>query len=152
MRNLKHLWYCNEKLGSLVSKSSADLPNTFITGNLKKPVHVDITENVKAPFRRNNLELPRSPLRNQFTAHLDDIKNRYLFKTGSSWAILKFCKRCFTIYFYLISKKVKRSYHCSTDLLCVYLLIWMEACHFGGNKTTRRRGLGQYSSTGAWKD
>lgn len=74
----------NEGAQSLLSKSSADLPNIFTTGNLKKPVHVDITENVKAPFRRSNLELPKSPLRNQFTAHLDDIKNRYLFKTGSS--------------------------------------------------------------------
>ncbi|XP_015707088.1 uncharacterized protein C12orf40 homolog isoform X2 [Coturnix japonica] len=76
-------------LGVSSPKSSAvslDLLNLYVvnqistkkdsTGNLKKPVHVDITENVKAPFRRNNIELPRSPLRNQFAAHLDDIKNR----------------------------------------------------------------------------
>ncbi|XP_010726949.1 uncharacterized protein C12orf40 homolog [Meleagris gallopavo] len=76
-------------LGVSSPKSSAvslDLLNLYVvnqistkkdsTGNLKKPVHVDITENVKAPFRRSNLELPKSPLRNQFTAHLDDIKNR----------------------------------------------------------------------------
>ncbi|XP_065597001.1 regulator of DNA class I crossover intermediates 1 [Cyrtonyx montezumae] len=76
-------------LGVSSPKSSAvslDLLNLYVvnqistkkdnTGNLKKPVHVEITEDIKAPFRRNNLELPRSPLRNQFTAHLDHIKNR----------------------------------------------------------------------------
>ncbi|XP_021240301.1 uncharacterized protein C12orf40 homolog isoform X2 [Numida meleagris] len=76
-------------LGASSPKSSAvslDLLNLYVvnqistkkdnSGNLKKPVHVDITEDGKAPFRRNNLELPRSPLRNQFTEHLDHIKNR----------------------------------------------------------------------------
>lgn len=66
------------------SKSSADIINVFITVNQKKPVHIDITGDLKAPVRRYNLELPKSPLHKQYTENLDLIQNRYLYKIGSS--------------------------------------------------------------------
>ncbi|XP_074937444.1 regulator of DNA class I crossover intermediates 1 [Phalacrocorax aristotelis] len=76
-------------LGVSSPKSSAvslDLLNLYVvnqistkkdnTENVRKPVHVDITEDVKIPLRRHNIELPTSPLRTQHTSNLDDIQNR----------------------------------------------------------------------------
>ncbi|XP_009461148.1 PREDICTED: uncharacterized protein C12orf40 homolog [Nipponia nippon] len=68
------------------SSVSLDLLNLYVvnqistkkhnTGNMRKPVHIDITEDVKIPVRRHNIELPISPLRTQHTSNLDDIQNR----------------------------------------------------------------------------
>ncbi|XP_066845946.1 regulator of DNA class I crossover intermediates 1 isoform X3 [Anser cygnoides] len=68
------------------SAVSLDLLNLYVvnqistkkdsTVNLKKPVHIDITGDLKAPVRRYNLELPKSPLHKQYTANLDLIQNR----------------------------------------------------------------------------
>ncbi|XP_028940136.1 uncharacterized protein C12orf40 homolog [Antrostomus carolinensis] len=76
-------------LGVSSPKSSAvslDLLNLYVvnqistkkdnTENVRKPVHIDITEDVKIPIRRHNIELPKSPLRTQHTSNLDDIQNR----------------------------------------------------------------------------
>ncbi|KAM7130009.1 regulator of DNA class I crossover intermediates 1 [Ciconia maguari] len=76
-------------LGVSSPKSSAvslDLLNLYVvnqisskkdkTENMRKPVHIDITEDVKMPVRRHNIELPMSPLRTQHTSNLDDIQNR----------------------------------------------------------------------------
>ncbi|XP_009697515.1 PREDICTED: uncharacterized protein C12orf40 homolog [Cariama cristata] len=76
-------------LGVSSPKSSAvslDLLNLYVvnqistkkdnTEKMRKPVHVDITEDVKIPVRRHNIELPMSPLRTQRTSNLDDIQNR----------------------------------------------------------------------------
>ncbi|KAF1593581.1 UNVERIFIED_CONTAM: hypothetical protein FQV15_0014724, partial [Eudyptes pachyrhynchus] len=76
-------------LGVSSPKSSAvslDLLNLYVvnqistkkdnTENMRKPVHIDITEDVKIPVRRHNIELPMSPLRTQHTSNLDDIQNR----------------------------------------------------------------------------
>lgn len=68
----------------MFSKPSADIPNTFIAENLRKPVHIDIAEDVKIPVKRHNIELPVSPLRTQHRSNLDDIQNRYLYKVGST--------------------------------------------------------------------
>ncbi|KAM6089772.1 regulator of DNA class I crossover intermediates 1 [Theristicus caerulescens] len=68
------------------SSVSLDLLNLYVvnqistkkdnTGNMRKPVHIDITEDVKIPVRRHNIELPMSPLRTQHASNLDDIQNR----------------------------------------------------------------------------
>ncbi|XP_059672006.1 uncharacterized protein C12orf40 homolog [Gavia stellata] len=68
------------------SAVSLDLLNLYVvnqistkktnTENMRKPVHIDITEDVKIPVRRHNIELPMSPLRTQHTSKLDDIQNR----------------------------------------------------------------------------
>ncbi|XP_075560985.1 regulator of DNA class I crossover intermediates 1 [Pelecanus crispus] len=76
-------------LGVSSPKSSAvslDLLNLYVvnqistkkdnTENVRKPVHVDISEDVKIPVRRHNIELPMSPLRTQYTSNLDDIQHR----------------------------------------------------------------------------
>ncbi|XP_010121159.1 PREDICTED: uncharacterized protein C12orf40 homolog [Chlamydotis macqueenii] len=76
-------------LGVSSPKSSAvslDLLNLYVvnqistkkdsTENMRKPVHVDITEGVKIPVRRHNIELPMSPLHTQRMPNLDDIQNR----------------------------------------------------------------------------
>ncbi|XP_019330131.1 PREDICTED: uncharacterized protein C12orf40 homolog [Aptenodytes forsteri] len=76
-------------LGVSSPKSSAvslDLLNLYVvnqistkkdnTENIRKPVHIDITEDVKIPVRRHNIELPMSPLCTQLTSNLDDIQNR----------------------------------------------------------------------------
>ncbi|XP_009884245.1 PREDICTED: uncharacterized protein C12orf40 homolog [Charadrius vociferus] len=76
-------------LGVSSPKSSAvslDLLNLYVvnqisnkkdnTENMRKPVHVDITEDVKIPVQRHNIELPTSPLRTQHMSNLDDIQNR----------------------------------------------------------------------------
>ncbi|XP_032852147.2 uncharacterized protein C12orf40 homolog [Tyto alba] len=76
-------------LGVSSPKSSAvslDLINLYVvnqistkkdnTENTRKPAHVDITENVKIPVRRHNIELPMSPLRTQHMSNLADIQNR----------------------------------------------------------------------------
>ncbi|KAM6146779.1 regulator of DNA class I crossover intermediates 1 [Phoenicopterus ruber ruber] len=65
---------------------SLDLLNLYVvnqistkkdnTENVRKPVHIDITEDVKIPVRRHNIDLPMSPLRTQHTSNLDDIQNR----------------------------------------------------------------------------
>ncbi|KAM6292622.1 regulator of DNA class I crossover intermediates 1 [Porphyrio hochstetteri] len=75
-------------LGVSSPKSSAvslDLLNLYVvnqistkkenTENVRKPVHIDITEDVKIPVRRHNIELPESPLRTQHVSNLDDIQN-----------------------------------------------------------------------------
>ncbi|XP_074683860.1 regulator of DNA class I crossover intermediates 1 [Strix aluco] len=68
------------------SAVSLDLLNLYVvnqistkkdnTENTRKPVHIDITEDVKMPVRRHNVELPLSPLRTQHTSNLDGIQNR----------------------------------------------------------------------------
>ncbi|XP_066039008.1 regulator of DNA class I crossover intermediates 1 [Chamaea fasciata] len=68
------------------SAVSLDLVNLYVvnqvstkkdnTENMRKPVHVDITEDEKNPIRRHNLELPTSPLRTQHKSNLDDLQNR----------------------------------------------------------------------------
>ncbi|XP_009873037.1 PREDICTED: uncharacterized protein C12orf40 homolog, partial [Apaloderma vittatum] len=76
-------------LGVSSPKSSAvslDLLNLYVvnqistkkdnTKNVRKPVHVDITEGVKIPVRRHNIELPMSPPRIQHMLNLDDVQNR----------------------------------------------------------------------------
>ncbi|KAM9389783.1 regulator of DNA class I crossover intermediates 1 [Phaethornis superciliosus] len=76
-------------LGVSSPKSSAvslDLLNLYVvnqisikkdnTENTRKPVHIDITENVKVPVKRHNIELPMSPPRTQYMSNLDDIQNR----------------------------------------------------------------------------
>ncbi|OPJ77738.1 hypothetical protein AV530_000049 [Patagioenas fasciata monilis] len=75
-------------LGVTSPKSSAvslDLLNLYVVNqistkkdneNKRKPVHIDITEDVKIPIRRHNIELPMSPLRTQHMSNLDDIQNR----------------------------------------------------------------------------
>ncbi|XP_030324922.1 uncharacterized protein C12orf40 homolog [Calypte anna] len=76
-------------LGVSSPKSSAvslDLLNLYVvnqisvkkdnTENTRKPVHIDITENVKIPGKRHNIELPVSPPRTQHLSNLDDIQNR----------------------------------------------------------------------------
>nr|XP_009932053.1 PREDICTED: uncharacterized protein C12orf40 homolog [Opisthocomus hoazin] len=67
------------------SAVSLDLLNLYVvnqistkkdnTENKRKPVHTDITEDVKIPVRRYNLELPMSPVRTQHTSNLDDLQN-----------------------------------------------------------------------------
>ncbi|XP_071589996.1 regulator of DNA class I crossover intermediates 1 [Heliangelus exortis] len=76
-------------LGVSSPKSSAvslDLLNLYVvnqisvkkdnTENPRKPVHIDITENVKIPGKRHNIELPMSPPRMKHLSNLDDIQNR----------------------------------------------------------------------------
>ncbi|XP_075598953.1 regulator of DNA class I crossover intermediates 1 [Balearica regulorum gibbericeps] len=76
-------------LGVSSPKSSAvslDLLNLYVvnqistktdtTETMRKPVHIDITEDVRIPVRRHNIELPVSPLRIQHMSNLDDIQNR----------------------------------------------------------------------------
>ncbi|XP_010021138.1 PREDICTED: uncharacterized protein C12orf40 homolog, partial [Nestor notabilis] len=76
-------------LGVSSPKSSAvslDLLNLYVvnqistkkdnTVNMRKPVHIDITEDVKIPVRRHSIELPLSPSRTQRMPNLDDIQNR----------------------------------------------------------------------------
>ncbi|XP_030904195.2 regulator of DNA class I crossover intermediates 1 [Melopsittacus undulatus] len=76
-------------LGVSSPKSSAfslDLLNLYVvnqlstkkdnSGDMRKPVHIDITEDVKIPVRRHNIELPTSPLHKQRMPNLDDIQNR----------------------------------------------------------------------------
>ncbi|XP_027535099.1 uncharacterized protein C12orf40 homolog isoform X2 [Neopelma chrysocephalum] len=68
------------------SAVSLDLLNLYVvnqistkkdnTENVRKPVHVDITEDVKKLPGRHNLELPTSPLRTQHKSNLDDLQNR----------------------------------------------------------------------------
>ncbi|KAM9634456.1 regulator of DNA class I crossover intermediates 1 [Morphnus guianensis] len=68
------------------SAVSLDLLNLYVvnqistkkdnTENMRKPVHIDITEDVKIPVRRHNIELPVSPLRTQHRSNLDDSENR----------------------------------------------------------------------------
>ncbi|XP_041330612.1 uncharacterized protein C12orf40 homolog [Pyrgilauda ruficollis] len=68
------------------SAVSLDLLNLYVvnqistktenTENVRKPVHVDITEDEKKPIRRHNLELPTSPLRTQHKSNLDDLQSR----------------------------------------------------------------------------
>ncbi|XP_014818848.1 PREDICTED: uncharacterized protein C12orf40 homolog [Calidris pugnax] len=68
------------------SSVSLDLLNLYVvnqittkkdnTENVRKPVHIDITEDVKIPVRRHNIELPPSPLRTQRMSNLDNIQNR----------------------------------------------------------------------------
>ncbi|KAK2514141.1 hypothetical protein Q9233_015115 [Columba guinea] len=79
-------------LGVTSPKSSAvslDLLNLYVVNqistkkdneNKRKPVHIDITEDVKIPIRRHNIELPMSPLRTKHMSNLDDIQNRYLLQ------------------------------------------------------------------------
>ncbi|XP_056369490.1 uncharacterized protein C12orf40 homolog [Oenanthe melanoleuca] len=67
------------------SAVSLDLLNLYVvnqistkkdnTENMRKPVHIDITEE-KKPIRRHNLELPTSPLRTQHKSNLDDLQSR----------------------------------------------------------------------------
>ncbi|KAM4672050.1 regulator of DNA class I crossover intermediates 1 [Amazona ochrocephala] len=76
-------------LGVSSPKSSAvslDLLNLYVVNqistkkdnpaSMRKPVHIDITEDVKIPARRHNIELPTSPLHTQRMPNLDDIQNR----------------------------------------------------------------------------
>ncbi|XP_074757782.1 regulator of DNA class I crossover intermediates 1 [Athene noctua] len=76
-------------LGVPSPKSSAvslDLLNLYVvnqistkkenTENTRKPVHVNITKDVKIPVRRQNVELPMSSLHIQRTSNLDGIQNR----------------------------------------------------------------------------
>ncbi|XP_061875944.1 uncharacterized protein C12orf40 homolog [Colius striatus] len=78
-----------KRLGVSSPKSSAvslDLLNLYVvnqistkddnTENIRKPVHIDIIEDVKVPVRRHNIELPTSPIRPQPMSNLDDIQNR----------------------------------------------------------------------------
>ncbi|XP_050841747.1 uncharacterized protein C12orf40 homolog [Serinus canaria] len=68
------------------SAVSLDLLNLYVvnqistkkenTENVRKPVHVDITEDEKKPIRRLNLELPTSPLRTQQKSNLDGLQSR----------------------------------------------------------------------------
>ncbi|XP_054058332.1 uncharacterized protein C12orf40 homolog [Rissa tridactyla] len=68
------------------SSVSLDLLNLYVVNqisttkdnreNVRKPVHVDITEDVKIPVRRHNIELPTSPLRTQHMSDLGDIQDR----------------------------------------------------------------------------
>ncbi|XP_071888854.1 regulator of DNA class I crossover intermediates 1 isoform X6 [Anas platyrhynchos] len=68
------------------SAVSLDLLNLYVvnqistkkdsTVNQKKPVHIDITGHLKAPVRRYNLDLPKSPLHKQYPENLDLIQNR----------------------------------------------------------------------------
>ncbi|XP_061222220.1 uncharacterized protein C12orf40 homolog isoform X2 [Neopsephotus bourkii] len=76
-------------LGVSSPKSSAvslDLLNLYVvnqistkrdnSASMRKPVHIDITEDVKIPVRRHNIELPTSPLHTQRMPNLDAIQNR----------------------------------------------------------------------------
>ncbi|XP_036256098.1 uncharacterized protein C12orf40 homolog [Molothrus ater] len=68
------------------SAVSLDLLNLYVvnqistkkenTESVRKPVHIDITEDEKKPIRRHNLELPMSPLRTQHKSNLDDLQSR----------------------------------------------------------------------------
>ncbi|XP_030816857.1 uncharacterized protein C12orf40 homolog [Camarhynchus parvulus] len=68
------------------SAVSLDLLNLYVvnqistkkenTENVRRPVHIDITEEEKKPIRRHNLELPTSPLRTQHKSNLDDLQSR----------------------------------------------------------------------------
>ncbi|XP_048157754.1 uncharacterized protein C12orf40 homolog [Corvus hawaiiensis] len=68
------------------SAVSLDLLNLYVvnqistkkdnTENMRKPVHIDITEDEKKPIRRHNLELPMSPQRTQHKSNLDDLQSR----------------------------------------------------------------------------
>ncbi|XP_038009754.1 uncharacterized protein C12orf40 homolog [Motacilla alba alba] len=68
------------------SAVSLDLLNLYVvnqistkkdnTENVRKPVHVDISEDEKKPIRRHNLELPTSPLRTLRKSNLDDLQSR----------------------------------------------------------------------------
>ncbi|XP_017667069.1 PREDICTED: uncharacterized protein C12orf40 homolog isoform X5 [Lepidothrix coronata] len=68
------------------SAVSLDLLNLYVvnqistkkdnTENVRKPVHVDIIEDVKKLPGRHNLELPTSPLHTQHKSNLDDLQNR----------------------------------------------------------------------------
>ncbi|XP_066174740.1 regulator of DNA class I crossover intermediates 1 [Sylvia atricapilla] len=68
------------------SAVSLDLVNLYVvnqistkkdnTEDMRKPVHVDITEDAKNPIRRHNLELPTSPLRTQQKENLHDLQSR----------------------------------------------------------------------------
>ncbi|XP_057273898.1 uncharacterized protein C12orf40 homolog [Pezoporus wallicus] len=68
------------------SAVSLDLLNLYVVNQIstkkdnsacmRKPVHIDITEDVKIPARRHNIELPTSPLHTQRMPNLDDIQNR----------------------------------------------------------------------------
>ncbi|CAN8210724.1 unnamed protein product [Coccothraustes coccothraustes] len=68
------------------SAVSLDLLNLYVvnqistkkenTENMRKPVHIDITEDEKKPIRRLNLELPTSPLRTQHKSNFDDLQSR----------------------------------------------------------------------------
>ncbi|XP_023774398.1 uncharacterized protein C12orf40 homolog isoform X2 [Cyanistes caeruleus] len=68
------------------SAVSLDLLNLYVvnqisikkdnTENMRKPVHIDITEDEKKPIRRHNLELPTSPLRTQHKSNLDVLQSR----------------------------------------------------------------------------
>uniref|UniRef100_A0A8U7MN45 Uncharacterized protein n=1 Tax=Corvus moneduloides TaxID=1196302 RepID=A0A8U7MN45_CORMO len=68
------------------SAVSLDLLNLYVvnqistkkdnTENMRKPVHIDITEDEKKPIRRHNLELPMSPQCTQHKSNLDDLQSR----------------------------------------------------------------------------
>ncbi|XP_053799418.1 uncharacterized protein C12orf40 homolog isoform X2 [Vidua chalybeata] len=68
------------------SAVSLDLLNLYVvnqistkkdsTENVRKPVHIDITEDEQKPIRRHNLELPTSPLRTQHKSNLNDLQSR----------------------------------------------------------------------------
>ncbi|KAM7055753.1 regulator of DNA class I crossover intermediates 1 [Acridotheres tristis] len=68
------------------SAVSLDLLNLYVvnqistkkdnTENMRKPIHIDITEDEKKPIRRHNLELPTSPLRKQHKSNLEDLQSR----------------------------------------------------------------------------
>ncbi|XP_050181063.1 uncharacterized protein C12orf40 homolog [Myiozetetes cayanensis] len=68
------------------SAVSLDLLNLYVvnqistkkdnTENVRKPVHVAITENAKKLPGRHNLELPMSPPHTQHKPNLDDLQNR----------------------------------------------------------------------------
>uniref|UniRef100_U3K661 Uncharacterized protein n=2 Tax=Ficedula albicollis TaxID=59894 RepID=U3K661_FICAL len=68
------------------SAVSLDLLNLYVVNqistkkdnseNMRKPVHIDITEDEKKPIRRHNLELPTSPLRTQHKSNLDVLQSR----------------------------------------------------------------------------
>nr|XP_009664290.1 PREDICTED: uncharacterized protein C12orf40 homolog [Struthio camelus australis] len=69
------------------SAVSLDLLNLYVVnqistkkdnaGDVKKPVHIDMTGGIKIPLRRHNIELPMSPPRTQYhPSNLDDIQNR----------------------------------------------------------------------------
>ncbi|XP_014724460.1 PREDICTED: uncharacterized protein C12orf40 homolog [Sturnus vulgaris] len=68
------------------SAVSLDLLNLYVvnqistkkdnTENMRKPIHIDITEDEKKPIRRHNLELPTSPLRTQHKSNLEDLQSR----------------------------------------------------------------------------
>ncbi|KAJ7422118.1 rna-directed dna polymerase from mobile element jockey-like [Willisornis vidua] len=70
------------------SKPSVDILNTFIAENMKKPVHVDIIEDVKTLVRGHNLELPTSPPPTQHKSNLDVLQNSKAFDTLSHHILL----------------------------------------------------------------